>query len=52
MHPASDVEDDDSKNSESSPALKPLPEFDVVNTARSVGTGNKMTIFKWKQPAT
>ena len=27
MHPASDVEDDDSKNSESSPALKPLPEM-------------------------
>ena len=33
MHPASDMEDDDSKNLESSPALKPPSEFNVIRTA-------------------
>ena len=46
MHPASDMEDDDSKNSEPSLALKPPSEFNVIRTAGSVGTGNKVTTIK------
>ena len=46
MHPASDRENNDSKNSESSPALKRPSEFNVIRTARSVGTGNEMTTLK------
>ena len=37
MHPASDREYNDSKNSESRPALKPPSEFNVTRTARSIG---------------
>ena len=42
------MEDDDSKNSESSPALKidVVTEFDVINTTKSLGTENKMTTLK------
>ena len=40
MHPASDRENNDSKNSESRPALKPPSEFNVTRTARSVGHGD------------
>ena len=45
MQKASDVKDDDSKISEFTPALKPLPESNIVNTARSIGTKVKPLTF-------
>ena len=43
MQKASDVKDDDSKISKFIPALKPLPELNIVNTARSIGTESELT---------